>query len=572
MSSPKRHIGLRLGQVAAAAALVMAGPVIAGPAHAATAPAATQPQALVLGDVVTGGASSIEATDAAALGFKVTVVDGVTWDAMTAAQFASYQLLIVGDPYGPIAGGTVDCTTGRTYMAAAIANAPVWGHVVLASGGNVAINGTDPGYHNSVGIPGATKLISASEGYAGAVSGATGAYVSLGCSDAFGAVGQTIPMLDSLTTAPAGTFKDEGLNTTGICENNIKIVTFSGPTAALSDGDLSGWTCSVHESFDSVPPDYTPLAIALDASTKNVCATVTGTQYCGGPYVLVRGGGITHTSAISLAPPSGLGLPGGTHTVVATVTSNNAPLPGAQVTFTVVTGPNSGVSGTAVTGPSGTASLTYTDAGGLGTDTLQATFVDLTGATETSNQVTMTWAAKGGGGGGACALISYQQGTPTQLSLAAKAAKGIAQIVVTRHDNATVNIAPFATGTTAVVPVTVTRQEGAAVVEVSFKVIDTAGTAKRCDAALIAASPAGPRSVNDLYRNDHSVKVFDNGLSSVTLKADATTLAPLSFVTPTATATVDISPALIRSDNSNAVAVTAAGTGTADVVIVDGRV
>ena len=39
-----------------------------------------------------------EATEATAKGFAVTLVDDAMWGAMTAAQFADYQLLVVGDP------------------------------------------------------------------------------------------------------------------------------------------------------------------------------------------------------------------------------------------------------------------------------------------------------------------------------------------------------------------------------------------------------------------------------------------------------------------------------------------
>ena len=41
---------------------------------------------------------SLEQFAAEHAGFSVTVVNGAEWEAMTAAQFASYQVLIVGDP------------------------------------------------------------------------------------------------------------------------------------------------------------------------------------------------------------------------------------------------------------------------------------------------------------------------------------------------------------------------------------------------------------------------------------------------------------------------------------------
>src|SRR3954451_20378574 len=62
------------------------------------ASAASTKKALVLDSSVSGGASSLEAQRAAALGFSpVDVVDDATWGSMTAAQFAAYQLVVVGD-------------------------------------------------------------------------------------------------------------------------------------------------------------------------------------------------------------------------------------------------------------------------------------------------------------------------------------------------------------------------------------------------------------------------------------------------------------------------------------------
>src|SRR4051794_23003562 len=84
---------------------------------------------LVLGSSVSGGASSIEATKAASLGFTVDVVDSATWSSMTAADFASYRAIILGDP---------NCGDVSA-VAAAEANASVWGPTI---NGNVVVIGT----------------------------------------------------------------------------------------------------------------------------------------------------------------------------------------------------------------------------------------------------------------------------------------------------------------------------------------------------------------------------------------------------------------------------------------------
>ena len=72
--------------------------------------------------------------------------------------------------------------------------------------------------------------------------------------------------------------------------------------------------------------------------------------------------------------------------------SNNQPVPGATISFSILSGPNTGATGTCipagcVTGQDGKVNFTYTDAGGAGTDTIQA-FI----GTQGSNQVKKIWA------------------------------------------------------------------------------------------------------------------------------------------------------------------------------------
>src|SRR3954462_12282170 len=91
----------RLWRLLTLAALVV---TVVGAAGAGTAGAAP-PRALVNQETVSGGAGSVEAQEASALGFAVDVVSGGTWDAMSASDFAQYQVLIIGDPTcGALAG------------------------------------------------------------------------------------------------------------------------------------------------------------------------------------------------------------------------------------------------------------------------------------------------------------------------------------------------------------------------------------------------------------------------------------------------------------------------------------
>ena len=97
---------------------------------------------------------------------------------------------------------------------------------------------------------------------------------------------------------------------------------------------------------------------------------------------------------ILLTPDDAQNLVGADHTLSATVVDDaGAPQENLAVTFTVVSGPNTGATGTSVTDPSGLATFAYTGSGGAGIDTIEATFTDSQGQTRTSNQVTGEWVA-----------------------------------------------------------------------------------------------------------------------------------------------------------------------------------
>ncbi len=97
-------------------------------------------------------------------------------------------------------------------------------------------------------------------------------------------------------------------------------------------------------------------------------------------------------STVGLSPVTATNPVGTDHTVTAFAqSSNNQPVPGATISFSVLTGPNAGATGTCnpagcVTGQDGKVNFTYHDNGGAGTDTIQA-FIGQLG----SNQVTKTW-------------------------------------------------------------------------------------------------------------------------------------------------------------------------------------
>jgi len=423
--------GLRGGVRGAAllgAALVVMVAVLAlqsGVARADT------PQALVLGDSVYPGlpsyaglpgatpTESIEQYEAEQDGYNVTVVDGATWDSMTAAQFASYQVLIIGDP---------DCAPydGIGYQfQAAVTNESTWEPVVMASGGNKVLIGTDPTFHWYGGSgPNANILEENGIAYAGAVAGATGAYVDLSCTYSSVSPGTAVPLLDGLSTFGPGSFTVGGAP----CDGPVSIIAATGPTAGLPDSDLANWECSVHEFFDTFPADYTPLALAT-GTDEGVPVTYTGTDVdtgasvSGSPYIMISGGGITVTSDLTVTPATQT-LPVSTAgTVTANLVSgpsgSTSPVSGASVTFDVTSGPDAGQTFTGTTDGSGNVSFTYTNDGSTGTDQIVATSIN--GGVTTQGTASITWTSSGpagtqlstslSGGGSSGATISVPAGT-----------------------------------------------------------------------------------------------------------------------------------------------------------------
>ena len=94
---------------------------------------------------------------------------------------------------------------------------------------------------------------------------------------------------------------------------------------------------------------------------------------------------------INLGPDGAVNTVNTDHTVTATLEDvTGAPIVGTNVDFLVVSGPNAGDSGTDTTDASGKASFTYTGDGGVGIDTIVASFYN--GVTTVDSQtVTKEW-------------------------------------------------------------------------------------------------------------------------------------------------------------------------------------
>jgi hypothetical protein len=255
----------KLSVWAAALAVVTAGGFLPMVAGGPAARAATN-EVLILGATVSGGASSLEAQEVTAQGLTPVVVDDATWEGMTTAQFASYRAIVIGDP----TCGSYDDTS---HLTAALSNPGTWGAAV---NGNVLIIGTDPVLHSGgTLISGPGQLVAHGIDFALAQAGKTGAYIDLSCAYGDMPANTPVTLLDGIRS---GGFSVDG-GPSSVCYNDAHIVATHAALAGLTDADLSNWGCSVHESFDTWPADYTVLATA-----RNFGSTYTATPRTLGVY------------------------------------------------------------------------------------------------------------------------------------------------------------------------------------------------------------------------------------------------------------------------------------------------
>jgi RHS repeat-associated protein len=251
-------------------ALVVVASLAVGQRHAAAVA-----DVLILGTTVTGGSTSLEAQAVTAAGLTFEIADAATWGAKTAADFASYKAIVLGDP----TCGTVSAIDPAT------ANRSTWGPTIT---GNVVIVGTDPVYHSfngpgsNGGPSGPHTLINKGVAFAVGDPGKTGAYITLSCYYHDTAPHTPVPLLDAFVAG--------GFTVTGVgCFNDAHIVASSPALDGLSDTDLSNWTCSVHEAFDTWPASFQVLAIA-----RNIGSSFTATDgSVGTPYILARGSAVS---------------------------------------------------------------------------------------------------------------------------------------------------------------------------------------------------------------------------------------------------------------------------------------
>jgi len=357
--------------VARRLALTSAVALAVGGIHVKAAPG----EVLILAASVTGGLGSPEAAAVVSAGKTPVLASDATWRAMTGADFAAYDALVIGDP---TCETCVSC-----YVQAAVDTAAVWGPVLS---GNVIIIGSDPVYHVTYG-PGAgpARLIKQGIAFAVAEAGKTGGYLDLSCYYHFSGSGTPVPLLDGVS---GGGFKVIGGSYTAL--NDVHIVAAHPALAGLTDADLSNWGNSVHEAFTTWPVQFEVLAIARDSSGSHTAPDGT----VGFPYILARGESLVVISDITLEPRSAVNAVGTSHTVVATVKEDGEAKPGVTVDFEVIAGPHTGTGGSAVTDVAGQASFTYTGTT-AGEDFIQASFTDSLGRRQSSNKATKEWTSCG---------------------------------------------------------------------------------------------------------------------------------------------------------------------------------
>jgi len=370
--------------------LVTAGMLIALLVTLSPAQAETGKKALILGPTVSGGMSSAEATRAVADGFTVDVVDAATWGAMTAAQFADYQMIVVGDP----TCGSLPAVVSEN--ATALADAVMARAGGNSKAGNRILIGTDPVFHFAQG---GSALINAAIDFAGVQEGASGLYLDFTCGDidwdSNGTPDGQDKLLPLLTADPSGAWAQ---NQSPPCGGDVSLISNADQFATLTSAQLRGWSCSVHETFPTFPTDWSALAIATDTTSAPTCGNDvdTGTAQCGEAYLLIAGTGIVSTAPdLSLDPTTATNPVGTEHTVTATVTNtDDSPRSGVLVSW-VVTGANAGASGTCVpadctSGADGKVSFTYTGAN-EGDDTINAS-ITVDGSRQTAT-ASKTWTA-----------------------------------------------------------------------------------------------------------------------------------------------------------------------------------
>jgi phage gp45-like len=270
---------------------------------------------------------------------------------------------------------------------------------------------------------------------------------------------------------------------------------------------------------------------------------------------------------IKLTPQEAFNPLGLNHVVTATIKDNTAaPVSGAQVSFTVTAGPNTGSTGTATTDANGVATFAYTSSS-EGLDTIQACFVDQDQQTK-CDTATKLWDSTRP----TCQLVNVNPGPPVVLTAQAQdTLSGIASITPTITQNVTTS-EPFTIGTTDPVVMTATKIDPTQKARVEWQIQDRAGNLVSCDpvVTLVIRDTGKPEEqVLSGIPGSESLVTVNNGTPGVTNLAVVVNgqKFQLAGLKDGETKTLDVSSAMVEDDNT--IALTALGKpgGSMTVVI-----
>ena len=195
----------------------------------------SQFKSLILARTVEGGESSAEYQAANKLGLRPELATDAEWAGMTAAKFAQYRVIILGD---------ANCAS-LDKVSAALANRHVWGPAI---DGNILVAGTAPVFN------GATSVTEQAIQFAADMPGKTGLYMSLSCYYQNAAPNTHVELLE-----PFGQFSVQG----GGCYDRAHVVGEHPALPGIDDEAMSNWPCSVNAQFDSFPmANFAPLSVA----------------------------------------------------------------------------------------------------------------------------------------------------------------------------------------------------------------------------------------------------------------------------------------------------------------------
>ncbi|KAF2489494.1 hypothetical protein BU16DRAFT_496288 [Lophium mytilinum] len=213
-----------------------------------------------------------EYDEAVALGYTVKTVTDDEWKALTTADFAKYEAVVIADPSCGDVSQIKFFEDSKT----------VWSPAIT---GNIILIGTDPSFHFA--HPGAKTLIDNSIKFVAAGKSTsntteTGLYFALSC---------YYESVDSAKVDALSVLGDFTVRGNLACYNDAHLEAHSDAMNTLDDAALSDWSCSVHEAFSSYPSvgKFGFQALAIADGILGVGSQHFGDAHDGLPYIISRG-------------------------------------------------------------------------------------------------------------------------------------------------------------------------------------------------------------------------------------------------------------------------------------------